>query len=421
MEPTTRCNLRCEMCVKQAPGNAIRDGDLSLDLFERLRPGLQDLETVVFSGIGEPLLHPGLERMIAAAGGLCNNGGTIGLQTNGTLLNVDRVRSLLTSGLNELCISLDSVNPDIFSRVRAGGNLDTVKQAFAAMNTARSELKRDFRFGVEFVVMKQNLQNLPAVIQWAAENGASFAIVTHLLPYGKSMESQCINSPNLNVSRQLYQRYKTLCEERYLELDRYLEQRWRYHWNTSKKEGESEVMALGRDMINYAYENNIPLHLKNLMSEDEATLDETKRVFEEAGDIAAATGLELTLPELFPRYDRQCHFIEKGSLFVAQDGQVYPCYFLWHQYSFYQNGLPLKVTPLSFGDLGSQSIEAIWSSETFAAFQNKVLAYDYPYCGNCNLGPCNLFTAKRFEYDCYARDIPCGSCPWCGGLLNCLQ
>ena len=144
-------------------------------------------------------------------------------------------------------------------------------------------------------------------------------------------------------------------------------------------------------------------------------------VFEEARAISAETGLELTLPSLSPDFSRKCHFVEDGSAFVSWKGEVYPCYFLWHHYSFFQNGRSVKVTAKSFGDLDSQDINQIWNGNEFTIFREKVMKYDYPFCENCNLGPCSLFTEKEFEYDCYAKDIPCGCCPWCGGLLHCLQ
>ena len=56
IEPTTRCNFRCEMCVKQSPGNEISEGDLTVDVFDHLLPVMPHMESVVFSGIGEAKL-----------------------------------------------------------------------------------------------------------------------------------------------------------------------------------------------------------------------------------------------------------------------------------------------------------------------------------------------------------------------------
>ena len=38
VEVTTRCNLRCAMCPREAPGGAVAEGDMSAETFARLAP-----------------------------------------------------------------------------------------------------------------------------------------------------------------------------------------------------------------------------------------------------------------------------------------------------------------------------------------------------------------------------------------------
>ncbi len=420
IEPTTFCNLSCDMCVKQAPGNELVEGNLSPQILDKLTPVFKHLESVIFSGIGEPLLHPNLEDLVSSTRNLLPQESRIGIQSNGFLLYKNRIDSLLAAGLDTICLSLDSISSDFFKQMRSGGELESIQTAFAYFN-GKIHCNPQFQFGVEFVLMKQNMHELPSVIQWAADNGASFAIVTHVLPYRRELEAETVNSPNLNISRELYSTYKSACKDQNLDLDEYLRNRWKYHFKKHKSINEQALADLGKQMIEEAYGNNIPLHLKNLMSEDDSILLETEALFKEAQKIAARTGLKLILPELFPKNDRQCHFVEEGSLFVSWDGKVYPCYFLWHHYTFYQNGHPLKVTDYPLGDLNQHGIDEIWNNQQAVLFREQVLEYKYPYCGNCSLGPCSLFTAKPFEYDCYTIEVPCGICPWCGGLLHCLR
>ena len=58
VEATTRCNLRCRMCVKHTDGGGIAEGDLSPQVFEALLPVLPVVDRLLLNGIGEPLLHP---------------------------------------------------------------------------------------------------------------------------------------------------------------------------------------------------------------------------------------------------------------------------------------------------------------------------------------------------------------------------
>src|SRR5690242_10042258 len=47
VEVTTRCNLGCRMCPKQAAGCAIADGDLPPELFERMEPAFPHLDALI--------------------------------------------------------------------------------------------------------------------------------------------------------------------------------------------------------------------------------------------------------------------------------------------------------------------------------------------------------------------------------------
>lgn len=82
IETTTRCNLSCPMCARSAPGWAGGCGDMDFALFQRLDQALAHARAVVLNGMGEPLLHPDLPRMIRFVKERQPEGGWCGLQTN---------------------------------------------------------------------------------------------------------------------------------------------------------------------------------------------------------------------------------------------------------------------------------------------------------------------------------------------------
>jgi MoaA/NifB/PqqE/SkfB family radical SAM enzyme len=107
--PMRRCNLSCGYC------NEYDDHSKPVPIetmYQRL-DRLADLGTsiVTISG-GEPLLHPGLDLIVAH---VRRRGMIAGMITNGYLLVADRIQRLNRAGLDHLQISIDNLRPDAVS------------------------------------------------------------------------------------------------------------------------------------------------------------------------------------------------------------------------------------------------------------------------------------------------------------------
>src|SRR6201987_1172370 len=122
LEVTNRCNLPCTTCPRtyeelEPPAN------MSFELFRSLVDQHPAVSLVVLHGVGEPLMVPKLPRMIAY---LKERGTYVLFNTNGTLLNERRGRDLIASGLDELRVSLDAVEPEAFKAVRGKDKFDAI-------------------------------------------------------------------------------------------------------------------------------------------------------------------------------------------------------------------------------------------------------------------------------------------------------
>ncbi len=104
--PMRRCNLACTYC------NEFDDYSkpVPVETVKAWLDRLADLGTsiITISG-GEPLMHPGLEEIIAHTR---RRGMLAGLISNGYLMSRKRIRALNQAGLEHLQISIDNVNPD---------------------------------------------------------------------------------------------------------------------------------------------------------------------------------------------------------------------------------------------------------------------------------------------------------------------
>ena len=107
VEPTNHCNLKCSMCP-QSSSRQLAKGYMDFSLFQTIiEEARQFGSEIVLHHRGESLLHPQFFKMarFAQEAGLRTR-----LHTNATLLDVERSRALLGSGIDVVCFSFDSTS-----------------------------------------------------------------------------------------------------------------------------------------------------------------------------------------------------------------------------------------------------------------------------------------------------------------------
>ena len=105
IEVTNRCNLRCYMCFINT---LKRDefGELSFDKYKRIVKNFNHWYTVKLSGIGEPFLNKELLKIISYEKKRRNR---VLVYSNGLLINEEKAKGLIQSGLDSLFISIDGI------------------------------------------------------------------------------------------------------------------------------------------------------------------------------------------------------------------------------------------------------------------------------------------------------------------------
>ena len=420
VETTTRCNLRCAMCVKQAEGANIPEQDMDMSVFEALAPCFPHLDGLLLNGIGEPLLTPRLAEMIALARARMRPDATIGFQTNGMLLTEKRAEELVRAGLDTVCLSVDMVGDH--GLFHGGEDVTGTGGVFDRLRRAQRQTGSRLRIGVEFVLMRDTLDALPRSLAWASEQGADFALVTHMLPYCEGTADQELFNPNTDESMAEFARWQVEAKDLGIDLATYYGLPWKF----GRTPEENRVVDFVNTRRTAALSRGIPIHFSQLLRwsspEKQADRAHLEAVLAEARDVAGRLGLDATLPGSCAALDRRCDFVEQGVAHVTPDGDVRPCYFLWHEYGCHMEGHAKKVLPRTFGNVLETPLADIWQSPDYRAFREEVLAYDYPYCTNCPVMPCSDVTGqgRPFERDCKGIDVPCGHCIWCMGGVRCM-
>lgn len=179
IEPVGQCNLRCRMCPIQfrEDGTPLHPpAFMAYEHFTSLLaqfPGLRELH---LQGMGEPLMHPRFFDMVrhAAARGI-----EVSTNSNLTLLSERRAQECVESGLRRIHVSLDGASAPTYEAIRVNAKFDRVVRNIGRLVRARGDNPLP-QIVLVAVVMRRNLEEIPALVALAADLGVDALSVQHL-------------------------------------------------------------------------------------------------------------------------------------------------------------------------------------------------------------------------------------------------
>ena len=161
---TSRCNLRCVMCKYW---QTTREETLSS---ERWRAAFREMaglgcRKIHFSG-GEVFLRRDFLDLVEDARGL---GLKVNMTTNGTLVDKPAAKRMVAIGVNAVSISLDGSRSRVHDAIR--GRENAFRKSLRTIRWIRDAGGKT-KVRINFVVMRENVRELPAMVRLAAEVGA---------------------------------------------------------------------------------------------------------------------------------------------------------------------------------------------------------------------------------------------------------
>ncbi len=166
LEPTNRCNSKCNICVRTFRKHE-RDRDLLFSEFEYIVDQFPILDRVVLHGIGEPLMNKDILRMIQK---LKSANSKVLFNSNATLLNRDIQMGLIESGLDEYRVSLDSSSPGTYERMRGVPYYERVIENVRNLVELKKSLGRLYpKISLWFTGTRENIGELPDLLKIAAK------------------------------------------------------------------------------------------------------------------------------------------------------------------------------------------------------------------------------------------------------------
>lgn len=363
VEPTSACNLSCRTCMRHSWNEPV--GTMTGATFQRLIASLAavpSFHTMAFWGMGEPLLHPEIASMVKAAKDL---GAETELITNGLLLSPELARALVAAGLDRIVVSVDGATPRRHAENRNGADLEAIKANVLALRRLRHEMQRmQPEIGIEFVLMRRNLDEVRNLRGLASELGASFIVLTNVLPYTKEVSNEIL------------------------------------YWISADR-----PWADGRSI--WFPKISVP------------RFDARRENLEPLASLiwpAGGTAEPIQRADRFPGNDGHCRFVEQGSIVVGWDGAVSPCIALMHSYTCFVLDREKRIRRYVLGNVGEEDVRGIWEKEEYRRFRKRVLDFDFPPCIHC--GGCDFVDGN--EQDCYSSAFPsCGDCLWARNIIVC--
>jgi len=172
---TERCNFRCQYCMPEKPFSWVpKENLLSFEeLFLFVKVAIDEGITKIRITGGEPLLRTDLDKFIAMIN-QHKSGLDLALTTNGFLLK-DAAQKLKNAGLQRVNISLDSLKPEVASKM---AQKDVLAKVQAGIEEA---LRVGLNVKINMVPIKGiNADEVLDVLEYAKARGMSIRFIEYM-------------------------------------------------------------------------------------------------------------------------------------------------------------------------------------------------------------------------------------------------
>ena len=166
IEPTSMCNLKCEMCIRDKIGVPI--GSMNFENFKKILRKLDCLFKISLSGQGEPLLNKNLFRMIKYAN---QKGILVNTSTNATLLNEEAIQKICEVDIGEITISMESPEAKNYEKIRKGAKFEEVMKNTKNLTRKLKEENKKTIVSLAITILKENIEDLSKFVDLAERVG----------------------------------------------------------------------------------------------------------------------------------------------------------------------------------------------------------------------------------------------------------
>ena len=189
LETTNRCNLLCTTCPRTYE-QLEPEADMPWELFTSLIDQYPNIARVVLHGIGEPMLVKDLAQRVAYL--KARNIYTL-FNTNGTLLTKANGRALIEAGLDELRVSLDAAEAEVFQMVRGKDFFSKIVANVKNFTAMQRELNAPKpRVSLWLTGLRETVDQLPNFVRLAHSIGVTEVYLQRLVFFDQPMSENSL-------------------------------------------------------------------------------------------------------------------------------------------------------------------------------------------------------------------------------------
>ena len=189
LETTNRCNLLCTTCPRTYE-QLEPEADMPWELFTSLIDQYPNIARVVLHGIGEPMLVKDVAQRVKY---LKDRGVYVLFNTNGTLLNEVNGKALIDAGLDELRVSLDAAESDVYQMVRGKDFFDKIVENVGRFTAMQRELNAPKpRVSLWLTGLRETVDQLPNFVRLAHKVGVFEVYLQRLVFFDDPMSDKSL-------------------------------------------------------------------------------------------------------------------------------------------------------------------------------------------------------------------------------------
>lgn len=173
IEPTSKCNLRCHMCIVSTIG--YKGTNLSFEEYKKIVDEQVGVMELKIQGLGEPFLNKDFSKMVQyASNRLIWTRST----TNATILHEsENYKKIIDANIGELQISVDGTKKTTYEKIRINADFDIVKKNCQLINSYQKQ-KNVQKTRMWTLLQRDNIEDLFDFPYFAKELGFDRATIS---------------------------------------------------------------------------------------------------------------------------------------------------------------------------------------------------------------------------------------------------